>query len=198
VLGLFVLSSCLCSPPCGDSAWVTLFDGSDIKQWERIEGGDWTIEDGVLVGRNGQNWTTDPEKTGSYLRTRKMYIDFELTLEYTISERGNSGIHFRSAAEKNPSFTGYELQITNCYGREVNEKNAGLYDLVAPIKNMAKPAGEFNHAVLRVQGHHIQVWLNGEQIIDYMGNRRLEGYIGLQNHDERSVVQFKNIRIREL
>jgi hypothetical protein len=40
--------------------------------------------------------------------------------------------------------------------------------------------------------------MNGEQIVDYEGNRTLRGYIGLQNHDTRSVAKFRHIRIQEL
>ncbi|MGI6455370.1 MAG: 3-keto-disaccharide hydrolase [bacterium] len=181
----------------GSGEWTVLFDGSDLSHWESIEGGEWKIEEDVLVGRNGRNWSTNPEQTGSYLRTGKMYRDFVLELEYAINERGNSGVMFRSAAEKNPSFTGYELQITDCFGREPNQKSMGIYDLIPPTENRARPANEWNQVRIEARGHHITVELNGKKVIDFTGDRRLEGYIGLQNHDERSVVKFRNIRIRE-
>ncbi len=181
-----------------DYYWTQLFDGHSLHHWVVVEGGDWIIEDGVLIGRNGKNWSTNPEKTGSWLRTRQMYDDFVLELDYAISEKGNSGVFIRAAKEKNPAFTGYEMQITDCYGKDVSKYNAGIYDVVGPTQNMAKPAGEWNHAVITTQGHHIMIELNGELIVDHVGDRRLEGYIGLQNHDERAVVKFKNIRIREI
>jgi len=67
--------------------------------------------------------------------------------------------------------------------------------VVAATKNMSKPAGEWNHARIEAHGQNIKVWLNGEQIIDYKADRRETGYIGLQNHDTRSVVKFRNIRV---
>lgn len=178
--------------------WTPLFDGNGLDPWDVVEGGEWSIEGDVLVGRNGQNWTTNPEKTGSYLRTKKAYSDFILSLEYAINERGNSGVFFRCAKEKNPAFTGYEMQITNAYGRDVNEKNSGLYDVVGISKNVIKPAGEWNHAVIRAVGQKITLTVNGETVVEYTGDRALSGHIGLQNHDEHSVVKFRNVKIRSL
>ncbi len=197
-LMISVLGACVSTVERSEQEWTVLFGGSDLDHWVKIEGGEWSIENGVLVGRNGQNWTTNPEITGSWLRTKKMYDDFVLELDYTISERGNSGVFIRAAAEKNPAFTGYEKQITDCHGRKVSKYNAGIYDVVGPTKNMAKPAGEWNHLVIRAEGYRITVHLNGEKVVDFLGNRSREGYIGLQNHDERAVVKFRDIRVKEL
>ncbi len=192
------LAACATTAKQTATGWTVLFDGSDIKQWDVIEGGDWTIDGDALVGGNGQNWTTNPEVTGSYLRTKKAYGDFELSLEYAINQRGNSGVFFRSSKEKNPAFTGYEMQITDAHGRELNEKNSGLYDVVGLSKNVIKPSGQWNHAVIRAVGQTITITVNGENVLEHTGGRQLKGHIGLQNHDERSVVKFRNVKIREL
>ena len=53
-------------------------------------------------------------------------------------------------------------------------------------------------------GSHLQIELNGEQIIDTrldqgpMKNRPLEGYIGFQDHGEPNNIKFRNVRIREI
>src|SRR2546422_2008550 len=49
----------------------TLFNGRDLAGWVVLSGGEWTVENGVLVGRNGKDWSTNPEKSGSWLRTEK-------------------------------------------------------------------------------------------------------------------------------
>jgi len=87
-----------------------LFNGQNLAGWVVMNQGEWKVESGVLVGRNGTNWTTNPELSGSWLRSEKQFGDFVLELDYSISPGGNSGIHFRSALEKNPSFTGYARQ----------------------------------------------------------------------------------------
>lgn len=184
---------------CDESSeWTVLFNGKNLKHWEKVEGGEWKIEDDVLIGRNGQNWTTNPEKTGSYLRSKKMYADFILEFDYAIAPRSNSGVFLRCAKEKNPAFTGYEMQITDCHGKKVSQYNAGLYDVVAPLKNLAKPAGEFNQVRIKAKGQTYTIFMNGKKYLEYKGERRKKGFIGLQNHDKRSVVKFRDIRIKEL
>jgi hypothetical protein len=48
------------------------------------------------------------------------------------------------------------------------------------------------------RGKRIQVRLNGEEIVDFQGDRSTRGYLGLQNHDARCFVKFRNIRLTEL
>ena len=79
-----------------------LFNGRDLDGWVQVEGGEWTVEDGTLVGRRGVHWTTNPETTGSWLRTEKTWKDFRLELQYTVNTKGNSGVFFRAAADKKP------------------------------------------------------------------------------------------------
>jgi hypothetical protein len=176
-----------------------IFNRKDLDGWTKIEGGEWTVEDGILVGRNGVNWSTDPAKTGSWLSTKKQYDNFRLEFQFLINEGGNSGVFFRSKHEKNPAFTGYELQIHDSPGQRPTKGGPGsLYDLVAPTKNTIRPAGLWNYASISAQGNKIRVELNGEKIIDIDNRRASKGYIGLQNHDDKSVVKFKNIRLEEL
>jgi hypothetical protein len=163
-----------------------------------MHGGDWTIEDGVLVGRNGKNWSTDPQVSGSWLRSERAFQDFILDLEYTIE--GNSGVFIRSGLEQNPAFTGYEMQVLSDHGRAPSKGSAGgLYDVMAPARNMTRPAGQWNQVRILAEGPRIQIILNGELIVDFdEATRSTSGYLGLQNHDENSVVKFRNLRITEL
>jgi sugar phosphate isomerase/epimerase len=176
-----------------------IFNGRNLDGWTKIEGGEWTIQDGVLFGRNGRNWSTNPEKSGSWLSTEKQYGDFRLELQYTISKGGNSGVLFRSSHEKNPSFTGYEMQIHDSPGRAPSKTGpSSIYDAVAPSKNLVRPAGQWNTVTIVAKGPKIAVEMNGERVIDTELTRSLRGYIGLQNHDDRAEVKFRNIRLQEL
>ncbi len=190
-------AACCCTSGNKQQA-KSLLNGRDLAGWVMMYGGEWTVEDGVLVGRNGKDWSTNPEKSGSWLRTERQYGDFILELDYAINGRGNSGIFIRSALEKNPAFTGHEMQIIADNGRPPTKGSAGsLYDVIAATKNMSKPAGEWNHVRIVTKGRHIQINWNGEQTIDYETDRLTRGYIGLQNHDAKSAVKFRNIRIAE-
>lgn len=175
-----------------------LFNGRDLTGWVVMHGGEWTVKDGVLVGRNGRDWTTNPEVSGSWLRSERQYGDFILEFEYAIE--GNSGVFLRSGLERNPAFTGYEMQIVSDHGRPPTKGSAGgLYDVVAANRNMSRPAGEWNQVRICYEGERVQIVWNGELVVDYQeANRSRRGYIGLQNHDDRSVVKFRNLRITEL
>ncbi len=176
-----------------------IFNGRDLDGWVKIDGGDWDVQDGVLVGTNGRNWSTNPEVTGSWLRTNDEYGDFRLELQYMISKGGNSGVFFRSAIEKNPAFTGYEMQVHDSPGKPPSKGGPGsLYDVVAPSKNVVRPSGQWNTVTIVAQGPKIIVEMNGEKIIDTEQTRSLKGYIGLQNHDERAEVKYRNIRVEKL
>jgi hypothetical protein len=178
---------------------VTLFNGKDLSGWVVMYEGDWKVEDGVLVGRKGVKWTTNPKKSGSWLRTEKEYSNFVFEFEYSINQKGNSGVFLRSGLKENPAFTGHEMQILDDHGRAKPEvwSTGALYDVVAAKKNMSKPAGEWNKVKIETAGPQIKIWFNGEQIVDYKSDRNTKGYLGLQNHDEHAVVKYRNLRVTE-
>ena len=195
---LVLASSFLFAASHTQAAPNELFNGRDLSGWVVMHDGEWKVADSAIVGRNGTNWTTNPDKSGSWLRTEKEYGDFVLELEYAINAKGNSGVFIRSGLEKNPAFTGHEMQILDDHGREPKKYTTGsLYDVVAPTKNMSKPANEWNKVRITCKGRRIQVRLNGEEIINYETDRLTRGYVGLQNHDSQAVVRFRHIWLTE-
>lgn len=187
-----------CSTSAPQSKAKSLFNGRDLSGWIVMHGGEWTVEDGALVGRNGRDWTTNPELSGSWLRSERAYGDFTLEFEYAV--QGNSGVFLRSGLDRNPAFTGYEMQILADHGRAPSKSSAGgLYDVVAATKNLSRPTGEWNQVRITYQGTRVQIVWNGELVVDYAeANRSQRGYLGLQNHDDKSVVKFRNLRLTEL
>jgi hypothetical protein len=90
--------------------FVQMFDGKTLNGWE----GDpayWRVENGKIVG----------EITPATLLKRNSFLiwrggtpaDFELTLEFKITQAGNSGINYRSEELKDIPFAlkGYQLDI---------------------------------------------------------------------------------------
>ena len=195
----FLLAGCAARSVSRDSS-RPLFNGRNLDGWVRMLGGEWTVEHGELVARNGVEWSTNPEKSGSWLRTEREYSDFALELEYAVNAKGNSGVFIRSALEKNPAFTGHELQILDDADLPAPKKwsTGALYDVVAANRVMSKPAGEWNSLRIEARGLRVKAWLNGVEIIDHDGVRSLRGFIGLQNHDDKAVTRFRNIRLTEL
>ena len=193
----------------GEDNSSALFDGKSLNGWEGKAGG-W------LVDGEG-NLARQPD--GGYLWTNESFEDFELSLEFKVSEGCNSGIFFRTDPE-NPVQGGFEIQVLDSYGRtEIGTHDCGaLYDAVAPRINAARPAGEWNDCVVRAVGARVQIVLNGEEVVNAnlddwnearknpdgttnkfrtaLGKLPRSGRIGLQDHGKP--VWFRNIRVERL
>ncbi len=192
-----------------EDGFVSLFNGKDLTGWRVHNNGDsggWSAGGDVLcaIGR-GQSW----------LMTEKDYGDFELRLEYKISPKGDSGVALRSPMQGDPAFVALEIQIRDDSGypgqRDV-DKNASIYDVVAPSKEgtaAAKPFNEWNSYRITARGRKVKVELNGITTLDanlddfvktsgerHAGLRNEKGRIGLQSCVGRA--EFRNIAVKEL
>ena len=204
-------------PPEHIKDFVPLFNGKNLDGWLTGPNNAWVVEDGTLTLRREMD---GKEHNLDYLWTREQYGNFILELEYKMTKGTNSGIFIRTSDLKNPVYTGIEIQVSNSYGRSglSNKGTAGaIYGCLAPTKNMAKPAGEWNKCRITCQDNLINVVLNGENIIDIdvdrwtiagqnpdEGSNKFKdtaikdfprvGYIGLQDHGRE--VWYRNIRVK--
>ncbi len=207
--------------------WTVLFDGSSLDAWKAFNGDAipdaWSVEDGALVFTppseriEGQNYN---------IVTRQEFSNFILSLEWRISEGGNSGIFWGVAEGEQygqPYVTGPEIQVLD------NEKHpdakagtthqaGALYDMVAPASDVTVPVGEWNKVEITVDyaNQAGKVVLNGTEIVSFpLGNEAWDamvakskfadwegfgafhtGKIGLQDHGD--VVAYRNIKIKPL
>jgi len=205
------LIGCATSPQTqGDmdpDGWVALFNGKNLSGW--TSEGDitaWGVENGELVTvKPGEGW---------WLRTDRMYRDFELELDFWMPEGGNSGIGLRGSSNGDPAFTGLEVQILDSHGQDPDVHNCGAVYEAIPADTMAvKPSGEWNTYRIRLVDDTLDVWLNGQQIhegeeLDDRGyfrepehelplnTRATTGYISIQDHGHP--FRYRNIRIKDL
>jgi hypothetical protein len=153
--------------------------------------------------------------------TTEKFRNFELSLEWNVSPKGNSGIFYRASEDEDAIYwTAPEMQVLDDAGHVDGQSRltaAGAdYGLYPAPAGVVKPAGEWNQVRLLVDGNHVEHWLNGVKIVEYeLGSpdweakvkaskfashprygRNAEGYIGLQEHEYR--VAFRNIKIRVL
>jgi hypothetical protein len=190
-----------------DPGWVNLFNGKDLSGWT-VRGKDrWTVKEGVL--------NSEGADTG-YLLSDRDYGDFELDLEYRLAPKGNSGVFLRAS----PDVPGYgeqflEIQILDDKNPfqvggafKPNLATGSVFRYAGPARPAKAPAGEWNRMLIRMEGTQIEVSVNGDPITranlnDFQdlfarspGLAREKGRVGLQTW--KSVVEFKNIRLREL
>ena len=157
--------------------WEILFDGSNTDAWHLYNGKDemskdWHIEGNALVFRPVKG---NPKQN---IVTKKMYTNFELSLEWKISEAGNSGIFYgvvESDKYIEPYLTGPEIQVLDnerhedAFIKPKYHQAGALYDLIQPSSEACNPAGEWNHVLLMVdhQTNKATVKLNGIEILAY-------------------------------
>jgi hypothetical protein len=97
-----------------EAGFVPLFDGKTLTGWE----GDpayWRVENGTLVGEivAGKEIKENTFITYRGGAEKGVMKDFEIKLEYKITERGNSGINYRSGMVEGKQFAmkGYQFDI---------------------------------------------------------------------------------------
>lgn len=187
--------------------WQQLFNGEDLTGWVSTGAEDaWGVENGEII-------TVKPG-TGGWLRTDRMFRDFELTVEFFMPEGGNSGLGLRGSSGGDPAFTGFEIQMLDTHNEEPGLRNCGaVYEAVAPARMAVNEPGNWNTYRVMLTGQTLNVWLNDVPIhvdtkLDSRGFFRSEehplplntrattGYIALQDHGHP--FRFRNIRIRDL
>ena len=226
-LGIIFLSGLLIGCQTTND-WTSLFDGNSFDGWHVYGAGQdfdgWYVDQGVLV--------LDPARRtkarNSNLITNEKYKDFELSIDWMISENGNSGIFWGVLEDtgrfEHPYQTGPEIQILDDNYQEYIDQRGdinragSLYNLLPPSKIVAKTANEWNHMILHIDQTNNSgfVKLNGELILEFPVNgpewkalisaSGFSGWDGFgqmeEGHiclqDHGSQVAFRDIRIRKL
>lgn len=200
-----------------DYGFENLFNGTDLTGWKGLVANpiarskmsaqqlseaqtkadakiktDWIVKDGLLVFTGH----------GDNLCTQKQYGDFELFVDWKITEKGDAGIYLRGSPQ---------VQIWDTSRREVGAQvgSGGLYNNQKNERNPKVVAdnkiGSWNNFHIIMRGAVVTVYLNGLLVTDKVV---LENYwdktlpifvkeqIELQAHG--TYVAYRNIYIREL
>lgn len=166
--------------------WRLLWDGETSKNWigaklNHFPESGWEINDGTLTVLA----TDGGESTGpGDIITERQYGDFELELEFKITEGANSGIKYFVDPELNRgqgSAIGCEFQILDDKKHPDAKKGIGgnrtvgsLYDLIA-AENLSVPGrgkqfkgvGAWNKARIISKDGWVEHWLNNEKAVEY-------------------------------
>ncbi|MBW7997129.1 MAG: DUF1080 domain-containing protein [Candidatus Glassbacteria bacterium] len=193
------------------SGFVSIFDGQTLDGWRPLRpnaGGMWTVEDGSIVGGQGES------AGGGLLVTDRIYKNYELYGEVYTTWPLDTGFFLRILPDRR------HYQITIDY-RPTGEIGAvygpfpgggGGYFQHCPLGLSHWNPHEYNKVLVRIENNppRIRVWVNGDKINDYQDlyydNQPAfpdSGHVGIQVHageswGQGSKVAFKNLMIKEL
>jgi hypothetical protein len=192
--------------PLAAADWRPLFNGRDLAGWKMVGPGRFLVEDGAMKTEGGMGLLYYAgEKFGNAI----LRVVFKLA-----TERANSGVIIR-LPEPPPDpwyavHNGYEVQIAG--DGDDWHATGSLYSLSRVLARPMKPAGEWNTMEIVLDGQTTIVILNGVKVTEFRGDQPVpprkawyepvrgprpdEGYIGLQNHDERSTVYFREVSVK--
>jgi len=213
-----------------EEGWEMLWDGKTSDGWkgaklDNFPASGWEIKDGVLsvlASGGGES------EAGGDIVTTALYSDFELKLDFKITEGANSGIKYYVDTEINKgagSSIGLEYQILDderhpdakLGNHEGSRTVASLYDLIqADTRKVVHPIGEWNRARIVSKNNHVEHYLNGRKVLEY--ERKSPEYLQLVKEskyekwpnfgeadqgrillqDHGDFVSFRNIKIRSL
>jgi hypothetical protein len=157
------------------AGWKLLFDGKSFDGWHNFKRKDvrpgWQVKDGALVCAN-------PHNAGDIVTTGE-YDWFELSVEYNISEAGNSGIMFHVTNDGDAIWaTGPEIQLEDNQKAKDPVRSGWLYALYKPAidpktgkpLDATKPVGEWNHlrVVIAPPPAKSSVEMNGVKYYDFV------------------------------
>ena len=189
--------------------WISLFNGKDLTGWK--------------VGGNAASFSVQDGAIVSHGPTAHCFYDgavhdhnfpnFELKVDILTEPGANGGVYFHTEYQgQGFPAKGFEVQVNNTHSDPI--KSGSLYHVVdlgaEDIKGLVKDGEWFTEDIL-VQGKTVTIKLNGKQVVQWtqpegwsgtrdFAERRIGagGTIALQGHDPRSIVHYKNIRIRPI
>ena len=210
------------------NGWKMLWDGETTHGWrgarlDTFPDKGWVMENGELTVLSSGGAEA---AAGGDIVTIDTYGDFELKVDFKLTEGANSGIKYYVDTDLNKgpgSSIGLQYQILDdtrhpdakLGNHQGSRTLASLYDLIqADPHKPVNPMGTWNSAY--ILSKDVEHWLNGAKVLAYerksddyrkrVAASKYEkwpnfgegenGHILLQDHGDR--VSFKNIKIRPL
>lgn len=192
--------------PEGDG-WIDLFAEPHAGAWKNVTDdttGIFELKDGLfhVPGGSGTHYVALMSES---------FADFQLHIEFKVAKGANSGVFVRSDP-KDPVYRGIEVQVLDDCGQAPNKNGSGsIYDVVTPMFNLARPAGEWNSYDITCRGSEMEVVMNGWRVVSTdlakmtmpigkfdtpLAQLPREGNVILQDHGGE--VWFRNLVIKRL
>lgn len=184
--------------------WISLFNGKNLDGWKQsTEGESFSVVDGAIQAKGapkGHLYYNGSVKNHNFR-------NFELKVDVKTLPGANGGVYFHTAYQDGgwPE-KGFEAQVNASHGDW--KKSGGLYN-VADVKKSQVPDNEWWTYHIVVKGRRVVVKMNDKVTSDWTqphgfllknnpGRILSSGTFALQAHDPKSIVYFKNIRVKPL
>ncbi len=154
---------------------VKLFNGKDLSGWQAEGGARWVVENGLLIGTQGEN------NAPGDLFTKDSYDDFLLTVTWRAEWPCNSGVWFRYQSP-GQAYQADILEYTNpeCYSGTLY--CPGKMFLAMNTDKALVHRDGWNTMKIRCEADRSRIWLNGRQVADVHDDTTATGRIGFQVH----------------
>ena len=198
---LAALAALIVSASAAEPKLESAFNGKDLAGW-KTSGDDafWTAADGILTGENKESFKD--YKKGNMLYTEKSYQDVVIECECRFSGEIDSGIMVRKDAAGKK-----DIQMQIGVSRSLKKDMTGAFYIGkypeagwAPKVATLWKSGEWNKIRFQAKGDTYSVWINGEQVSNYVD----AGYpkaapVGLQVHGGvKMKVEYRNVAVAEI
>jgi hypothetical protein len=188
----FLLAAALLSSP-SPGQWKSAFDGKSLDGWTASQGhdnGSWSVREGTI-------WGEGP--AGQLVYTLQNCINCEISADVHTNAGTNAGISVRGGPGGQ---TGYETPVNNT-STSSPVHTGGLYagtKVLRAMTDQRMPDDAWFNERIVIEGNHIQVFVDGKQTADIIdeNNTYLSGSIAFQKYDRGSVLQIKNVMVRDL
>ena len=185
-----------------EEGFKSLMDGKTFEGWKSaLDSPDtWKIEDGAFVAHGKMDHLY-------YVGDPTPFKNFVLRVDVMTETNSNGGIYFHTKYQENSwPKQGFESQVNVSHGDW--KKTGSLYDVV----NVGwTPAQDYKWWTqeITVKGNKVTVKIDGKTVLEYNEppgaqprpdyTRKIgEGTFALQAHDPKSIVRYKNIRVKRL
>ena len=185
-----------------EEGFVKIMDGKTFGGWKIGDepANAWKIEDGAFVAKGSRSHLY-------YVGDEKPFKDFELKVDVMTDPGSNGGIYFHTRFQETgwPKY-GFETQVNVTQGDWI--KTGSLYGLVNMALTPAKDNKWWTQHII-VKGSQVTVKIDGQTVLEYNEpagaqpgkdyTRKLDqGTFALQAHDPKSIIRYKNIRVKRL
>jgi len=185
-----------------EEGFVVLTDGQTFNGWKAAtEHTDtWKLEDGAFVTRGERCHLF-------YVGDEKPFKNFVLRVEVMTEPGANGGIYFHTKYQETgwPK-AGFESQVNNT---QSDWKKTGSVYGIASIGVAVPQDNQWWTQEITVQGNVVTVSIDGKKVVEYVEpagaiagadfERKLgAGTFALQAHDPKSIVRYRNIRVKRL